>query len=201
MSSFMMLFICCILCFLFFCFSHWYSYERDAKNLMNPFFITSTKNMSQQPELFDFDHLYLDSNISSPVAILYGALGTDCFKEFHQALAAAGKKVWCLLLYRVHHIVQQGPCNCYSSLHVCLGHWILEGKEVILMPQEGAGHFYKPKKLHGHANQCRQSISDCKSYLLYSSIDIRNMCKCSPISYKLITFGFTVSEIYYFLIC
>ncbi|GAB2231281.1 hypothetical protein Droror1_Dr00027570 [Drosera rotundifolia] len=43
----------------------------------------------QQPELFDFDHVYCGSKFSSPVAILYGALGTDCFREFHTILVKA----------------------------------------------------------------------------------------------------------------
>ncbi|KAL9256883.1 UDP-glucose:glycoprotein glucosyltransferase-like protein [Drosera capensis] len=43
----------------------------------------------QLPELFDFDHVYYGSKFSSPVAILYGALGTDCFREFHTILVKA----------------------------------------------------------------------------------------------------------------
>ncbi|GMH06742.1 hypothetical protein Nepgr_008582 [Nepenthes gracilis] len=46
----------------------------------------------QQPELFEFDHIYFDSNFSSPIAILYGALGTDCFREFHTTLVKAAKE-------------------------------------------------------------------------------------------------------------
>lgn len=46
----------------------------------------------QQPELFDFDHVYHDSSNESPIAILYGALGTDCFKEFHKTLVNAAKE-------------------------------------------------------------------------------------------------------------
>ncbi|KAJ4832577.1 hypothetical protein Tsubulata_030778 [Turnera subulata] len=46
----------------------------------------------QQPELFDFDHIHYDSRTGSPVAVLYGALGTDCFREFHATLAAAAKE-------------------------------------------------------------------------------------------------------------
>ncbi|KAJ1435014.1 UDP-glucose:Glycoprotein Glucosyltransferase [Sesbania bispinosa] len=45
-----------------------------------------------RPEVFDFDHVHFDSSIGSPVAILYGALGTLCFKEFHVALVAAAKQ-------------------------------------------------------------------------------------------------------------
>ncbi|KAJ0970439.1 hypothetical protein J5N97_023316 [Dioscorea zingiberensis] len=47
---------------------------------------------SEQPELFDFDHIYFGSNISAPVAILYGAPGTECFREFHAVLAESSKK-------------------------------------------------------------------------------------------------------------
>ncbi|XP_028800912.1 UDP-glucose:glycoprotein glucosyltransferase isoform X2 [Neltuma alba] len=46
----------------------------------------------QQPEIFDFDHVHLDSSIGSPVAVLYGAPGTNCFKEFHFALVKAAKE-------------------------------------------------------------------------------------------------------------
>ncbi|KAA3463503.1 UDP-glucose:glycoprotein glucosyltransferase-like [Gossypium australe] len=46
----------------------------------------------QQPELYDFDHIHFDSNIASPVAILYGALGTECFREFHVTLVQAAKE-------------------------------------------------------------------------------------------------------------
>lgn len=47
----------------------------------------------QPPELFDFDHIHFHSSVSRPVAILYGALGTDCFREFHVILAEAAKEV------------------------------------------------------------------------------------------------------------
>ncbi|CAI9103836.1 OLC1v1002407C1 [Oldenlandia corymbosa var. corymbosa] len=46
----------------------------------------------QQPELFDFDHVHPDSSIGNPVAILYGALGTECFREFHSSLVAAARQ-------------------------------------------------------------------------------------------------------------
>lgn len=46
----------------------------------------------QQPELFDFDHIHIDSSVESPVAILYGALGTDCFRKFHTTLVEAAKE-------------------------------------------------------------------------------------------------------------
>ncbi|KAK4493249.1 hypothetical protein RD792_017874 [Penstemon davidsonii] len=46
----------------------------------------------QQPEIFEFDHVHPDSTAGSATAILYGALGTECFKEFHLTLAEAAKK-------------------------------------------------------------------------------------------------------------
>ncbi|CAL5438882.1 unnamed protein product [Camellia sinensis] len=52
----------------------------------------SARDSFQQPELYEFDHIHFDSSIGSPVAILYGALGTDCFREFHVALVAAAKE-------------------------------------------------------------------------------------------------------------
>lgn len=53
----------------------------------------SALDTPEQPELFDFDHIYVGSNASAPVAILYGALGTECFSEFHAVLAEYAKKV------------------------------------------------------------------------------------------------------------
>lgn len=50
-------------------------------------------NAFQYPEIFDFDHVHPDSTAGSPTAILYGALGTECFKEFHTALSEAAKNV------------------------------------------------------------------------------------------------------------
>ncbi|XP_019425825.1 PREDICTED: UDP-glucose:glycoprotein glucosyltransferase-like [Lupinus angustifolius] len=46
----------------------------------------------QRLEVFDFDHVHFDSSVGSPIAILYGALGTSCFEEFHSALVAASKQ-------------------------------------------------------------------------------------------------------------
>ncbi|GAV61148.1 Glyco_transf_8 domain-containing protein/UDP-g_GGTase domain-containing protein [Cephalotus follicularis] len=51
-----------------------------------------TEDSFQHPELFDFDHIHFDSSFSSPVTILYGALGTDCFREFHVTLVEAAKE-------------------------------------------------------------------------------------------------------------
>ncbi|KAE9601240.1 putative glycosyl transferase, family 8, nucleotide-diphospho-sugar transferase [Lupinus albus] len=49
-------------------------------------------NSFQRPGTYDFDHVHYDSKIGSPVAVLYGALGTNCFKELHVALVEASKK-------------------------------------------------------------------------------------------------------------
>lgn len=57
------------------------------------FLVSSTEDSFQQPELFEFDHVHANSKAGSPVAILYGALGTDCFREFHLALLEAAKEV------------------------------------------------------------------------------------------------------------
>ena len=61
----------------------------------------SSGDSFQQPELYDFDHIHFDSNIMSPVTILYGALGTNCFREFHVTLVQAAKEV------------------CYGAVEVC----------------------------------------------------------------------------------
>lgn len=47
----------------------------------------------EQIEIFEFDHVYPGSNSASPVAILYGAIGTECFREFHVLLAEASRQV------------------------------------------------------------------------------------------------------------
>ncbi|KAK9134686.1 hypothetical protein Syun_014016 [Stephania yunnanensis] len=49
------------------------------------------RNGTELPELFDFDHVHPDSLFISSVAVLYGALGTDCFKKFHSILSDASK--------------------------------------------------------------------------------------------------------------
>lgn len=48
----------------------------------------------QQPELFEFDHVHPDSSIGNPITILYGSLGTECFKEFHHILMNAAREVY-----------------------------------------------------------------------------------------------------------
>lgn len=50
-------------------------------------------NAFQHPEIFEFDHVHPGSTAGRPTAVLYGALGTTCFKEFHTALSEAAKKV------------------------------------------------------------------------------------------------------------
>ncbi|XP_071733652.1 UDP-glucose:glycoprotein glucosyltransferase-like [Rutidosis leptorrhynchoides] len=68
----------------------------------------------QEPELFEFDHIYFDSSIGSPIAILYGALGTDCFKEFHTSLVEAAKEG------KVKYVVRPVlPSGCESKSGVC----------------------------------------------------------------------------------
>lgn len=47
----------------------------------------------QPPDLYDFDHVHFGSSSGSTVAILYGALGTDCFKQFHVTLVKAAQEV------------------------------------------------------------------------------------------------------------
>ncbi|KAJ4966264.1 hypothetical protein NE237_018113 [Protea cynaroides] len=65
-----------------------------------------------QPELYDFDHIHFDSSSASPVAILYGALGTACFREFHFALAEASRKG--IVRYVVRPVLPSG-CEAASS--------------------------------------------------------------------------------------
>ncbi|XVE66939.1 hypothetical protein DITRI_Ditri08aG0119800 [Diplodiscus trichospermus] len=68
----------------------------------------------QQPELYDFDHIHFDSNIMSPVAILYGALGTDCFRELHVALVQAAKEG------KVKYVVRPAlPSGCEAEVGLC----------------------------------------------------------------------------------
>lgn len=56
-------------------------------------FDDSAGGAAQGPELFDFDHVHFDSKAGTPVAVLYGAVGTGCFREFHLSLAQAAKEV------------------------------------------------------------------------------------------------------------
>lgn len=82
-----------------YCFvNHIFRFETDNSCLwLNYCFlhllVASSGDASQQPEIYDFDHIHFDSNIMRPVAILYGALGTDCFRGFHVTLTQAAKEV------------------------------------------------------------------------------------------------------------
>ncbi|XP_012458584.1 UDP-glucose:glycoprotein glucosyltransferase [Gossypium raimondii] len=68
----------------------------------------------QQPELYEFDHIHFDSNIASPVAILYGALGTECFREFHVTLVQAAKEG------KVKYVVRPVlPSGCEGEVGQC----------------------------------------------------------------------------------
>lgn len=68
----------------------------------------------QQPELFEFDHIHFDSSIGSPVAVLYGALGTDCFREFHLTLVEAAKEG------KAKYVVRQVlPSGCDAKIDRC----------------------------------------------------------------------------------
>ncbi|CAI0375268.1 unnamed protein product, partial [Linum tenue] len=71
----------------------------------------------QQPELFDFDHIHFNSRAGSHVAILYGAIGTDCFKEFHTALVIAAKELQGQVKYVVRPVL---PSGCESEVHHCV---------------------------------------------------------------------------------
>uniref|UniRef100_A0A0E0CPF8 UDP-glucose:glycoprotein glucosyltransferase n=1 Tax=Oryza meridionalis TaxID=40149 RepID=A0A0E0CPF8_9ORYZ len=67
---------------------------------------------TQQPELFEFDHIYPQSNITAPIAIFYGAFGTKCFKELHVHLAEASKQG--KVRYALRHVLPSG-CQATSS--------------------------------------------------------------------------------------
>ncbi|KMS95940.1 hypothetical protein BVRB_003480 isoform A [Beta vulgaris subsp. vulgaris] len=68
----------------------------------------------QEPELFELDHVYSVSNSSSPVAILYGALGTNCFGEFHGVLVKAAKMG--KVKYAVRPVL---PLGCEAKTSPC----------------------------------------------------------------------------------
>ncbi|URE03054.1 udp-glucose glycoprotein [Musa troglodytarum] len=72
----------------------------------------------EQPELFEFDHVYLASSIISPVAILYGAIGTECFKDFHIIMAEASKQA--KIKYVVRPVLPPG-CQSVSSYCSAVG--------------------------------------------------------------------------------
>lgn len=68
----------------------------------------------QGPELFDFDHVHFDSRAGSPVAVLYGAVGTDCFRKFHLSLAKAAKEG--KVTYVVRPVL---PLGCEGKTRPC----------------------------------------------------------------------------------
>ncbi|KAG9456989.1 hypothetical protein H6P81_001497 [Aristolochia fimbriata] len=72
----------------------------------------------EQPELFDFDHVYFHSNFGRPIAILYGALGTSCFRDFHIALVEASKKGQ--VKYVVRPVLPSG-CEAMADHCVAVG--------------------------------------------------------------------------------
>ncbi|MCL7030306.1 hypothetical protein MKW94_012163, partial [Papaver nudicaule] len=68
----------------------------------------------EPPEIYDFDHVHFGSTTESPVAILYGALGTSCFKAFHVVLAEASRKG------RVKYVVRPVlPSGCEATTGSC----------------------------------------------------------------------------------
>ncbi|TQD80729.1 hypothetical protein C1H46_033699 [Malus baccata] len=74
----------------------------------------SSGDSFQQPELFEFDHIHFDSSVGSPVAVLYGALGTDCFREFHLTLVEAAKEG------KAKYVVRQVlPSGCDAKIDRC----------------------------------------------------------------------------------
>uniref|UniRef100_A0A0D9XKJ1 UDP-glucose:glycoprotein glucosyltransferase n=1 Tax=Leersia perrieri TaxID=77586 RepID=A0A0D9XKJ1_9ORYZ len=69
-------------------------------------------------ELFDFDHIYPQSNVTAPIAIFYGAFGTKCFKELHVHLAEASKKG--KIRYALRQVLPSG-CQATSSFCGSIG--------------------------------------------------------------------------------
>ncbi|XP_031130527.1 UDP-glucose:glycoprotein glucosyltransferase isoform X1 [Ipomoea triloba] len=68
----------------------------------------------QQPELFEFDHVHPDSSIGNPITILYGSLGTECFKEFHHILVNAAREG------KAYYVVRPVlPSGCESKSGPC----------------------------------------------------------------------------------
>ncbi|KAH0875645.1 hypothetical protein HID58_073007 [Brassica napus] len=75
---------------------------------------TAGGDAAQGPELFDFDHVHFDSKAGTPVAVLYGAVGTGCFREFHLSLAQAAKEG--KVTYVVRPVL---PSGCESKTRSC----------------------------------------------------------------------------------
>ncbi|KAL6178989.1 hypothetical protein ACLB2K_050505 [Fragaria x ananassa] len=73
-----------------------------------------SRDSFQQPELFEFDHIHFDSTVGSPVAVLYGALGTGCFREFHVTLVEAAKEGH--VKYVVRPVL---PSGCEAEIDRC----------------------------------------------------------------------------------
>ncbi|KAL0801520.1 hypothetical protein Bca101_056696 [Brassica carinata] len=69
---------------------------------------------AQGPELFDFDHVHFDSKAGTPVAVLYGAVGTGCFRKFHLSLAQAAKEG--KVTYVVRPVL---PSGCEGETRPC----------------------------------------------------------------------------------
>lgn len=67
---------------------------KSPSKVLTFLFVIRVGDTFQRPEVFEFDHVHFDSTTGSPVAVLYGALGTTCFKEFHVALVGAAKQVF-----------------------------------------------------------------------------------------------------------
>ncbi|EPS69252.1 hypothetical protein M569_05510, partial [Genlisea aurea] len=66
------------------------------------------------PEIFEFDHVHPDSKAGSQVAVLYGALGTKCFEEFHMVLSEASRTG------KVKYVVRSVlPVGCESKSATC----------------------------------------------------------------------------------
>lgn len=74
----------------------------------------ASSDSNHQPELFEFDHVHFDSSSGSPVAILYGALGTSCFEELHRILVQAAKEG------KVKYVVRPVlPSGCEGKCGTC----------------------------------------------------------------------------------
>ncbi|KAJ4784375.1 UDP-glucose:glycoprotein glucosyltransferase 1 [Rhynchospora pubera] len=72
------------------------------------------ENSVDLPELFDFDHIYPNSRTGAPVSVLYGAVGTECFKEFHTILSEASDKG--KIKYALRPVL---PSGCQSKSSYC----------------------------------------------------------------------------------
>ncbi|KAL6643108.1 hypothetical protein ACP70R_021289 [Stipagrostis hirtigluma subsp. patula] len=73
---------------------------------------------TEQPQLFEFDHVYPRSNITAPIAMFYGAVGTKCFKELHVHLVEASKQG--KIRYALRPVLPSG-CQATSSFCGSIG--------------------------------------------------------------------------------